>query len=137
MLESIGLLQLSSQRMRYLSQRQALIGQNIANADTPDYHAKDLAPFSTSLPLAQSGNGGAGPLQLVATNPNHIGFGVSGTVNARVNSRAKTYDEKLDTNNVSVEEEEMKANDVADAYGLATVAYAKSVDLLKDSLGGS
>lgn len=136
MLESIGLLQLSSQRMRYLSQKQALIGQNIANADTPGYRSKDLTAFTTSEPLAQSGSH-SGPLQLAATNANHIGFGVSGTVSARVNGNAKAYDEKLDTNNVSVEEQEMKANDVADSYSLATLAYAKSVDLLKASLGTS
>jgi flagellar basal-body rod protein FlgB len=138
MLESIGLLQLSAQRMRYLSQRQVLIGQNIANADTPGYRAKDLTPFITSEPLAQSGQQSIVlPLQLVATNPAHIGFSGSGDVNALVNSHAKTYGEKLDSNNVSIEEQEMKANDVANAYDLASTAYKKSIDLLKESLGAS
>jgi flagellar basal-body rod protein FlgB len=37
-----ALFQLISARMSWLSQRQAVLSQNIANADTPDYRPKDL-----------------------------------------------------------------------------------------------
>lgn len=137
MLEGIELLQLSSQRMRYLSDRQTVINRNIANADTPGYHSADLTPFTVSSPLlADTGTAGAAaPLQMATTSPAHMGFGLSGTATAHLNTHAAAYGEKLDGNNVSIEEQMVKANDVANAFDLATTAYKKSVSLLKTSLG--
>lgn len=133
MLEGINILQLSGERMRYLGQRQGLINQNIANADTPGYRARDLAPFSSANPLL--GGTGAAPLPLAATAPGHLGFGVSGTLGARVDASARNYDEKPDANNVSVEEQLVRANDVANGYDLAATAYRKTMSLLKASIG--
>lgn len=137
MLEGIDLLRLSSERMRYLSQRQTVINRNIANADTPGYRSQDMAPFQVSSPLvAGGGSAGAAPaLRMAATNVAHMGFGVSGTATAHP-AKAASHDEKLDENNVSIEDQMVKANDVANAYDLATTAYKKSVQLLKDSMGG-
>jgi flagellar basal-body rod protein FlgB len=134
MLEGINLLQLSSERMRYLGQRQTLINQNIANADTPGYQAKDLTPFASSNALAQTGSTAA-PIAMTATNPAHMGFGLSGTTIAHMNRHGANYDEKPDSNTVSVEEQLVKANDVSNGYDLATTAYRKTVSLLKASIG--
>ena len=41
---SIPLLSLLKERMAWLSQRQDLLSQNVANADTPGYTAHDLKP---------------------------------------------------------------------------------------------
>jgi flagellar basal-body rod protein FlgB len=38
------LFKLISARLAWLSQRQVVIGQNLANADTPDYRPRDLRP---------------------------------------------------------------------------------------------
>ncbi len=137
MLEGIELFKLSTQRMRYLSDRQALINRNVANADTPGYRAQDLATFQANSPLLRQGGGaGAQPQLAVAqTNAAHLGFGASGTTNAMLDRHAHGYDEKLDFNNVSVEEQMVKANDVANAYDLATTAYKKSMSLLRISIG--
>jgi len=35
-----------SDKMSWLSQRQRVLSQNIANADTPDYKARDIAKLS-------------------------------------------------------------------------------------------
>jgi flagellar basal-body rod protein FlgB len=52
------------------SQRQELLASNIANADTPNYKARDI-DFSNALhgALARSGGGG----QMATTNAAHIG----------------------------------------------------------------
>jgi flagellar basal-body rod protein FlgB len=39
---------LAQQRLEYIDQRQRMLAQNIANADTPAYRARDLAPFDQS-----------------------------------------------------------------------------------------
>ncbi len=44
-----GLFDLAEKRLLWLDQRQQVLAQNIANADTPDYQARDLTPFRTLL----------------------------------------------------------------------------------------
>ncbi len=44
---------LARQRLAWLNQRQAVLANNIANANTPQYKARDLAPFQDALDRAQ------------------------------------------------------------------------------------
>ena len=44
-LNKIPVLKMITTQMDWLNQRQKVISQNIANADTPDYVAHDLAPL--------------------------------------------------------------------------------------------
>lgn len=141
MLESIELLRLSAQRMRYLTERQSVITRNIANADTPGYRSQDLAPFtvpnSTLVSNMHDGAGSAPPLSMTHTNSGHFGFGLTGNVLGQLDKKAPSYEEKLDKNNVSLEEQMVKQNDVSNAFDLATTAYKQSVTLLKASIGAS
>ena len=41
-IENIGLFQAMSAKMNYLAERQKVISQNVANADTPGYTSQDL-----------------------------------------------------------------------------------------------
>jgi flagellar basal-body rod protein FlgB len=52
------------------AQRQQLIASNIANADTPNYKARDIE-FSSAMQSAMSGTGQAGAT-LVKTAANHL-----------------------------------------------------------------
>jgi flagellar basal-body rod protein FlgB len=45
----IGLFHLTEQRLAWVDRRQRLLAQNIANADTPGFKARDLAPFEVAL----------------------------------------------------------------------------------------
>ena len=133
MLNGIDLLSLAGERMRYLTDRQSVISQNIANADTPGYQARDLTPFSFHSTLLRTGGGdmsGAAPLALVRTSTAHL-VENSSTGAARVDTSAKSYSEKPDGNTVSVEEQMVKSADVANAFDLATTAYTKSIGLMK------
>lgn len=55
--------QLASQHAEWLAARQSLTAANIANADTPGYRARDVAPFESVLDKMQ--------LNLTATHANH------------------------------------------------------------------
>jgi flagellar basal-body rod protein FlgB len=55
---------LAERRMAYIGQRQQLLAQNVANANTPHYEARDLPSFDSLLK--------ARPTTLAATNPLHI-----------------------------------------------------------------
>ena len=45
-LSSLGLFQAVKKRLNWLGQRQEVLAQNIANADTPDYRSADLKPYN-------------------------------------------------------------------------------------------
>ncbi len=64
-MQPIYLFDLASQQARWLTVRQAVIAQNVANANTPGYIAKDIGEFEEVFEGAK--------LQLAGTNAAHIG----------------------------------------------------------------
>lgn len=139
MLEGIDLFRLAGSRMRYLAERQNVISRNIANADTPGYAATDLTPFSFDSALTRktigSGSGGA-PLAIARTTGTHLGPPGAVPGGSARSAKATPYAETPDGNKVSLEEQMMKAADTVGAFSLASAAYAKSVAILKLSIGG-
>lgn len=55
---------LAEQRLAYIGQRQQLLAQNVANADTPKYQARDLPSFDAVLKNTQ--------ITQAVTNPAHL-----------------------------------------------------------------
>src|ERR1044072_2825096 len=70
-LNGVPLFSLLSGRMSWLSARQSVLAENVANADTPNYIARDLKPmdFQDLVANAGSNNSGTG---LATTNVRHI-----------------------------------------------------------------
>lgn len=60
--------------LKLRGERHQLLSENLANADTPHYKARDF-DFATALEEAQQGQGGQ--LPLATTNQSHIGNGGS------------------------------------------------------------
>src|SRR5436305_8423387 len=64
-------------RMGYLSERQRVIAENVANADTPGFKPHDLKPFSFKARMASAASG-ASPVAatpagaMAATQPGHM-----------------------------------------------------------------
>jgi flagellar basal-body rod protein FlgB len=65
------MLNFHTQALRIRDQRQQVLASNIANADTPDYKARDL-DFKTALQGALQGSQAAGGVGLAATAPGHL-----------------------------------------------------------------
>ena len=65
-----GMMQFQQTALRLREARQQLLASNIANADTPNYKARDI-DFASALQGALSGQ--TGNLPLAATSPNHLG----------------------------------------------------------------
>jgi flagellar basal-body rod protein FlgB len=72
-----GELQFNRTVLNLRSARQELIASNIANADTPNYKARDI-DFAKTLQGALSGNGPK--LQLAGTVSNHLSGGTGASV---------------------------------------------------------
>ncbi len=129
MLENMQLFQGASARMRYSSERHKLITANIANADTPDYQGKDLRAFtldSDKTPLSQR-----------ATRENHLNFhqNLDKFSHFREALRQPVYEESVNGNKVSLEEETAKAADAVAGHSLAGAVWSKSLTLFGLALG--
>ena len=102
---------LSSTRADWLSQRQAVVAENVANANTPGYRAKDVSAFSTVLESTK--------LDLAASSANHLvasagrEFGVD-------SARQTPWDVTHSGNSVSLEQEMLKAGEISRDYALDT-----------------
>ena len=84
---------LAERRLEWIDQRQRVLAQNIANADTPSYRAHDLSPFQKLL--------GAPPVTPAITNPLHL----AGNITAASLARAIPLEKAPDGNDVNVESE--------------------------------
>lgn len=114
-MSGVYLFGLASRQAQHLAVRQATIAGNVANADTPGYKARDVAPFAEVL--ARTGLG------MAATDGRHL-QGSPGAAAVKVRP-SETWD-PLDTGrSVSLEQELLKSNEVAREHSLNT-AVVKS-----------
>ena len=120
-----------TQRMGFLADRQKVIAQNVANADTPGYQPKDVKPIPFEKMLRAHHN--QGPR---VTQANHIGIDPRAPVAAPKSETQKaTYETSISGNAVVLEEQMMKVAEVQTEYNLATNLYRKHLAMLRMALG--
>lgn len=114
-------------RLSWLDERQRVIAQNVANADTPGYVGRDLnAPADFAAALR---GGGAGGVQMTRTSAMHIAPAVQ---RARFDTvKAPDSETTLDGNAVVVEEQMLKMAESRMAYDAAIGFYQKSMQMLR------
>ena len=130
-LSSMSFFQMASQRMRWLGARQAVVSQNIANADTPDYKAKDVSSFSEMLSSNRGATSG-----LSVTNSRHIQGSAPNSGDVRVQDDKTAWEAGLDGNTVTLEQQTIKAADISENYRLAAELYRKGHDLVTLAVTG-
>ena len=121
--DGIGLFNLAERRLSWLDQRQALLAQNVANANTPGFQARDLSPFDQFVAGAAE--------KLSVTNPMHL---ASVVPNGRA-SHERPRERAPDGNAVSVEEQLTKVADTEGAQSLTTNLMHKYLGLFRTVLG--
>ncbi len=130
----VSLFTLMRGKLGYLSARQSTIAQNIANVDTPGYRAQDVAePDFKKMAIAASASP-AQKLPMRTTNEKHMSVGGSMSAFEAV-ERKHTYELNPDGNNVTVEEELMKAAENQAEYTKVLNLYRKTVDMFKTAIG--
>ena len=130
-LSQIPLFAMLRGRLGYLSERQRVIAENVANSDTPGFLPKDLKPFSFDAQLeAQSRSAMMAP---AVTHPEHMIPLKSQERASRTYSSvtAKDSETRLDGNSVVLEEQMMKMSDARMNYDAAIGFYQKSLGLLR------
>ncbi len=112
--ENTSIFDLASKRLQWLSVRQKVVSENIANADVAGYRAKDVQGFDSYLN---------------ATRVNGM-LPEAEVTEARVN-----WSEDLSGNNVILEEQIMEANATAGQFRIAANLYRKAYDMLHTVAG--
>jgi flagellar basal-body rod protein FlgB len=128
-LSQIPLFQMLRGRLSYLSDRQKLIAENVANADTPGYKPHDLKPFSFQAQV-QASQAGASSAMAV-TQPGHITPPNTRSATAAKPVTTKDSETTLDGNSVVLEEEMLKMGQARMEYDAAIGFYQKSLNLIR------
>jgi flagellar basal-body rod protein FlgB len=122
-----------NERMAWLNARQAVLSENVANADTPGYMAKDLKPQSFASYLS---NGVATPPMpaLERTNPRQIS-GIIQSGQQFAETQAPDGEANPTGNTVNIEQEMMKVSKTQEDYQAASDLYAKSIVMMRTAIG--
>ncbi len=125
MLDDIKIFNMASALSRHSAERHRVISENIANADTRNYKAKDLESFETAyMRQVKSGTGMASG----ALNPSH-------NMQWRAYEMASDGAHSPNGNNVSIEDQITRSVKAQADHDAATTIYKKALDILRMSLG--
>ena len=126
MFENIDIFRMSSAMARHAGHRQAIVAQNVANADTPDYHARDVADFAASYTPADSAD------MQRATRKQHLNGSLGGEVLPAI---VEVRDQASPNGNqVSLETEILKSVDAKRQHDRALAIYKTALSVLRTSM---
>jgi flagellar basal-body rod protein FlgB len=133
-LPDVPLMSMLKSKMSWLEARQDVLSQNVANADTPGYAARDLKPMDFES-LLKKANGARPASNLTVTDPRHIA--VSPQSGGFDSAETPDVSASPNGNSVSLEEEMIKVSDTQGQYQAAANLYAKAMQLMRTALGKS
>lgn len=110
-MQPIQLFELASRQAQWLAVRQNVVAGNIANVNSPEYRAKDIAPFQAVLETTGT--------RMAATHSAHMSdAGLYSTEVTEANLK-ESVGVQISGNTVSLEEEMMKAGQIKRDYELS------------------
>lgn len=120
MLEIPAIMRLSQAMARHAAERQVVISQNVANADTPGFRARDVEPFGAFVQRPGVADAArTGQWQDMAQI-----------------RRFETPDpQSPNGNSVSLEREMMRAAETRQAHDMALAVYGSARGILRAALG--
>lgn len=129
--KKIQLFDMVRKKMTYLGQRQDVLAQNIANANSPDYVARDLVPLDFKRTLNQQFH----RLAPAKTTSGHINGSLPLEPKFRTPEIRKAYETSPDGNKVVLEQEMVKMTETKIEHQTAANIYKKYQKMMKMSLG--
>jgi len=134
-LNSLPLFSALTRKMSWLTARQAVLAENVANVDTPGFKASDLRPldFSAELKSVAAGNSSFPQLTPTITSPLDIAASTPPDAFATVQDN-NTDDREINGNSVSVEDQMMQVSETASDYQLMSNLYKKQVGMMTEAL---
>lgn len=129
-LDKVTLFSVVKKRLGWLGQRQEILAQNIANADTPDYRAKDLKPFQFKELIRRE----SAQLNMVADGPGHLGGRRKRIRDFSEEQVRRPFETTPTGNSVVLEEQMAKINESNINHKLATNLYRKHLGMFRTAL---
>lgn len=129
-LSKTAIFAMMQQRMKYLSERQAVLAQNVANANTPGYKPQDLKPLDFSTIMQQKSSEG-----LKTTHPGHVSSSTAGGSRFGVQKQKTVFETTPDGNAVNLEEQILKMQENNMDYQTTTSLYRKMSSLVNIAIG--
>lgn len=133
-ISDIPILSMLRTRLDWSQARQRVLSENVANADTPGFRARDLTPLKFEEPALLAPRTVAN-VTLARTENGHIA-GVPSSGDGDFRSRQHSgYSVRPTGNAVNLEQEMMKVAANQMDYQAVTALYARSLGLIKTAIG--
>jgi flagellar basal-body rod protein FlgB len=116
-------------KMHWHQDRQRLLAENVANADTPNFRPNDLAP-----PKFDASDAGLAKVTLARTSLAHIGSSDADTDEFAPDRRPE-FEVVPSGNGVALEDEMMKVAANQMDYQAATALYTRGLGMIKTAIG--
>ena len=127
MFERIETMRMARALTDHAAQRQGVVARNIANADTPDYRARDVRDFAETYRAPMGGEA------MKSTRAGHLPDPFWPGDTARLTVDAAPI--SPNGNSVSVEDEMVKMARMKREHDLSLAIYKSSMDLMRVSIG--
>jgi flagellar basal-body rod protein FlgB len=125
--QNLTLFRMAHAMASHAGTRQAVIAQNIANADTPGYRPVDVAPFRDLITKGTQ-------VGMRATRPSHLHTG-STAGDPRIAAAPLTGQSSPNGNGVSIEEQMLNAVETKRQHDRALAIYKSTLGILRTSIG--
>ncbi len=116
-------------RMHWHQERQRLLAENVANADTPKFRPRDLAP-----PALEQNRPASASLALARTSSGHLASPAAGSSSFQLD-RKGSFEVRPAGNAVNLEDEMLKVASNQMDYQAAVALYTRGLGLIKSALG--
>lgn len=138
MLSNLPVVEAMGQQMGWLSKRQRVLSNNIANANTPNFAPSDLTKLDfQKLVERTSGGSGVKPVSINRSHANHMD--INGSTSGELpdaNESKEVYETSPDGNGVNLEEQMIKSSQSAGDYQMVSNLYSRHVSIINTAMGG-
>ncbi len=125
------LFQMLSQRLNWLTERQKVLAENVANVDTPNYKPHDLKKLS----FEQMVRGASATMAMARTDGKHISTAGGGGLGSNDVVKDKPIETTLSGNSVTLDTELMKLGQTSQDHALAINLYHDQLAMFRTVLG--
>jgi flagellar basal-body rod protein FlgB len=123
-----------SQALNLRTQRHQVLASNIANADTPNYKARDFG-FETAMQNAMSGRSDVGRVDMARTSVGHIArSGAGGSADFKYRSETQSA---VDGNTVDMDVERAQITENAMQYQILTQLISNKFQGIRSALAST
>ncbi|MBK7461671.1 MAG: flagellar basal body rod protein FlgB [Betaproteobacteria bacterium] len=123
-----------SQALNLRTQRHQVLASNIANADTPNYKARDFS-FETAMQNAMSGRSDVGRVDMARTSAGHIArSGAGGSADFKYRSETQSA---VDGNTVDMDVERAQITENAMQYQILTQLITNKFQGIRSALAST